>query len=127
MTSLADALQHLVGVVSTIPAPPFTGILILDVPPGLELDHRGRLKVARSMLREPKSYEDRFNELAASLPWINLSAYGILNGMLIVGVEHVPPQMSARERPAVVNYSGPTRRVVEQNWDVEALLAIEDT
>jgi hypothetical protein len=73
-------------------------------------------------------YEDRFDELMnAGLPWINMSCYGVHDGILIIGIESARPQ-NAQRGPVgrtSVNYAGPPVAVVQHGWDANEALTIE--
>lgn len=127
MKLLNDALEELTSMLANIvPLPPaFVDMRLLELGPGAKLDPAGRVRVSRSMLQTKEQYEARFAELLGSYPWINVSAYGMLDRTLIVGVEY-GARGTMSNRQAVINYSGPTNRVLDQNWDVRAFILLDE-
>lgn len=106
--------------------PPVQEVRLLEIGPGVGFDERGRLRVRRDDYRDLEGYKDRFEELlAAGLPWINVSCYGVDDYKLIVAVEVPGSGGSGLARRTSVNYSGPTRAAIEHGWDASMALAIE--
>lgn len=128
MSALKDHLEQLIGWIAPILGRPFptdTQIGLFEIDPNVRLDKAGRLIVSRKSIQTPAQFEERFSLLVGSLPWINLSAYGFLEEILVVGVEHGVIG-EPRTKPAAVNLSGPMRKVMDANLDVRAALAIDD-
>lgn len=66
----------------------------------------------------------RFSELLEEgHNWLNLSALGVLNGTLIVGVEK--PTKNAGSPTTSVNLSGPPNCVKDNDYNLENFLEIE--
>lgn len=127
MSSLSDALQGLLEFLKKQGTPPPTlEMSVVEVSAGTETDERGRLRIERSELRDPSDYETRFEALIKSgLPWLNVSCIGVSDSKLIVTVElpRVSSDVSARTS---VNYSGPSKAVLEHGWDAAQVLALQE-
>jgi hypothetical protein len=63
--------------------------------------------------------------MTVGLPWVNMSAYGIDAGFLIVGIEVPLRQAGKAANRTSINYSGPTAGVLQRAWDAAEALAIE--
>jgi hypothetical protein len=126
MTTLSECLEELLeGMTKRSIDPPSAEYKIAEIGPRHPLDARGRLRIARSALLTPHEYEPRFRELlAAGIPWINVSCYGIVNGYVIVGIE-TPEQSSVASSRTSVNYSGPPAKVLAHGWDGSEILCLE--
>jgi hypothetical protein len=106
--------------------PPTCEVRILELHVKSSVDGCGRFRVRRSDYREPKGYAERFGVLLeAGLPWINVSCCGVDQGNLIVVVELPREEARVHTSRTSINYSGPTRDVLEHNWDASVALAIE--
>jgi hypothetical protein len=82
-------------------------------------------RIDRSALHGVVHYAPRFAELLATgYAWLNLSCYGVLEGVAIFAVE-VPrePAGVAHGRTAV-NFSGPPTQL--SNWDAAGWISIDD-
>jgi hypothetical protein len=77
-------------------------------------------------VREPEQYEARFDELMkVGFPWMNVTCLGVIDGMLLVGVELprvAPPEPAKRTS---INLSGPMAKVLNSGWSAEEVLSIE--
>lgn len=126
MSALADELQRLFEFLERRTGPlPTRRLRIVEIRRGQPADGRGRARVHRNDLREVHEYETRFDELmAAGLPWVNLSCYGVLDEALIVAVETPAPPPKPAKRTSV-NISGPSAAVLRHGWDAEEMLAVE--
>ena len=87
----------------------------------------GTYHVRRDELRKPLDYGARFEELLrAGYPWLNMSCYGVHDGLLIVAIEVPSPRVGHSPGFATpVNLSGPTRIVLDHQWHVDSVLTIE--
>jgi hypothetical protein len=125
MTSFATAVEGLLEFLKKHGSdPPTRELLVVEVRPDAPTDERGRLLVGRNELRDPSDYEGRFESLMKSgLPWLNVSCVGIANGKLIVAIElpRTSPGVSTRTS---VNYSGPSRVVLDNGWDAARVLVL---
>jgi hypothetical protein len=65
-------------------------------------------------------FAPRFDRLLIEgYPWINLSAYGIRQGALVVGVERPREAGGVQAGQTIVNYSGPARGPQHTpNWEL---------
>jgi hypothetical protein len=127
MSVLANELRRLLEFLSDRGyQPAATNLRILEVPHGAPVDETGRIRVLRTDLYEPSEYAARFDELlAAGPPWLNLSCYGVLDDVLVVAVE-VPAWNAKPSARTSVNLSGPSRRVLARDWNVDGVLALTD-
>jgi hypothetical protein len=67
-------------------------------------------------LLSPAAYTERFAQLLASRPWVNLHAVGLLQRTLVVSIE-ASGDARPRETDASVQLSGPENRVTaETGW-----------
>lgn len=82
-------------------------------------------KVPRSALIPSKDYTKRFDELLDSgFHWINMNAFGIWSGNLIVVIE-LPSYKSGIPRDKVfVNFSGPALINKKPQWDLSERIEI---
>jgi len=107
-------------------AVPIAPVRVFEVPQPLQLAG-DRLVISRSSLVEPEVYASRFDQLAndGRFAWLNVSAYGLVAGFLVVGIE-LPPRPSDRPvvRPKSINFSGPPLSVIQANWDAIAGFAV---
>ena len=126
MTILADELQRLLGFLEEQGRrPPTRQLRIVEVPHGAPLDPLGRIRLRRNEVHEPSDYEPRFNELMkAGLPWLNVTCYGVQDDTLLVGIE-VPTAPVTPSSRTSVNFSGPAKRVVDNEWKVDQVLVID--
>jgi hypothetical protein len=102
------------------PLPSFEKLLFLDTAdPRVRYAHGWELEP--EVLVTAATYAPHFNRLLVSgYSWINLSAYGLWRGDLIIGVEQ--PRQTAQVPPGrtSVNYSGPSRgRDGKANWQLQ--------
>ena len=128
MTQLTQCLQELFAFLAKQQLlPPSRDVRIIEIRRDTPLDVRGRFRVPRNALREPSDFESRFEEIAKyGLPWVNMSCYGVHEGLLIVGIEL--PEAEAKDRPStrlIVNYSGPAACVIEHGWQIDPIAVIE--
>src|SRR5690348_6714025 len=117
-TSLSSHLLDLQAFLRELsPAPGWSRVLLVE---DSEIIRGTRSKVARSSLREPPAFSDRFDELARrGFPWINLVGNGILGGALIVSVETPRASTGTAIEHVAVNLSGPTKATREDGrWDL---------
>jgi hypothetical protein len=85
----------------------------------------GTFHVRQADFHKPTDYEMRFEELLqAGYPWLNMSCYGVHGGWLIVAVELPSPRPLNPGTPTSVNLSGPSRIVLDRNWQVDSVLTI---
>ncbi len=128
MSALSSSLIQLLEFVSRQePLPPSREVRIVEIPQHAPLADNGRIRVSRASLRTPAEYESRFEDLLSlSLPWINMSCYGVYNGFLIVGIELPGSRRNVDSvSPPSINYSGPQARVIEHDWNALEALAVE--
>ncbi len=105
-------------------APPTKEVWLVEIPPIVDVDRHGRLRVRRAEFREVDGYVERYAELvAAGLPWINVSCSGVDRDRLVVLVE-APRATRLPSSRTSINYSGPTKTVVENGWDATKSLAL---
>jgi hypothetical protein len=125
MGSLGENLEALMNFLNQIgQSPPKRQIRILEIAPGMTADERGRLRATRAALCTPEVYDKRFDDLlSVGLPWINMSAVGVLDEFLIVTIE-VPQRGPVAARTSV-NYSGPSTAVLNEHWDASVVLSTE--
>src|SRR5829696_4345058 len=118
MSSFSTILQGLFSFLerqNTVP--PTQDVQVIEIAVGTDLDDRGRLRIGRKEFCEPADYENRFDTLMKSgLPWINVSAYGVSEGKLIVAIE-LPQMLSNISTQTSVNFSGPALTVLEHGWN----------
>ena len=126
MSMLSSALEGLVAfLVATGNPPPTRCFRIIEIRPDAPTDHRGRIRVRRTDFVEPTLYEPRFDMLLeAGLSWINVSCYGLDGENLVVGIE-IPNPRPILVTPTPVNYCGPSRAVLDNEWRVDEVLSIE--
>lgn len=99
-------------------------VKIAEIDPELGAAPDGRILVQRSRLATPQAYRDRFEQLCTQgFPWINVSLMGQLGTDVIVSVE--VPLARRTDCPACsLNYSGPTRGVLENGGNAEIALKL---
>jgi hypothetical protein len=126
MSALEDELGRLLDFLDRQgPRPPTRRLRIVEIPHGMPIDQRGRVRVQKSQLCEPVAYEARFNELlTGGLPWLNMSCYGVSDDTLIVAVE-LPTPPSKRAAKTSVNLSGPSAAVLADAWNAGQVLSLE--
>jgi hypothetical protein len=126
MSSLSDALQGLFEFLKKQgEAPPTREVCVLEIGADTRVDHLGRFLIRPGELREPGGYEARFEDLMRSgLPWINVSCVGVVDGQLVVGIE-IPRASSARSTRTSLNYAGPVKAVLDQNWNADPVLVLQ--
>lgn len=125
MSALTDAIDALLASLDEAGlAPPSRDVRVIEVPARVPVDDRGRLLLLKSQLLEPSEYADRFAALMESRPpWINMSCYGVLDGMLIVAVE-IADKRTSPSPSTSVNFSGPARAVLDANWDANVAVSL---
>ena len=125
MSSFANAIQGLLEFLKKQgSAPSMRQLLVVEVRTDTPTDERGRLLIGRNELRDPSDYEARFEALMKSgLSWLNLSCVGIADGKLIVTIE-LPRASSETSTRTSVNYSGPSRVVLDHGWDAGQVLVL---
>lgn len=97
--------------------PPSREVWLVEVGSGADVDERGRPQVRRADFRDPRAYEPRFEALlAAGLPWLNVSCYGLDGNRLVVVVE--TPRASGASAVTPVNYSGPTTQALARGLNI---------
>ena len=126
MGSLSDALQGLFEFLKKQgEAPPTREVCVLEIGADRSVDQLGRFLVRADELREPGGYEARFEVLMKSgLPWINVSCVGVIGGKLVVGIEF-PRASSDSSARTSLNYSGPVKAVLDQNWNADPVLVLQ--
>jgi hypothetical protein len=126
MSALSNELQRLVEFMGRQgQQPPTRRLRIVEIPQGAPVDTLGRIRVQRQEVRAPAEYEARFDELMREgLPWLNVSCYGVDDGVLIVGIE-VPVASVKPSSRTSVNFSGPSAKVIDNGWRVDQVLSIE--
>jgi hypothetical protein len=142
MSALSIHLDRLLRwLESTELQPPSREVRIIEVNADGFNRSDGKDHVRKDELRTPLEYENRFDELLQTgYRWLNLSCYGVYEGLLIVAVE-VPSATVAQMTPSgwspegkprtlhpgcatSVNLSGPARIVLEHEWRVDSILTI---
>jgi hypothetical protein len=104
---------------------PTRRLRIVEIPHDAPVDQSGRMLVRRGDLREPLDYEARFDQLlAAGLPWLNVSCYGVLDETLIIAIEKPRPPSKPADRTSV-NFSGPNAAVLSHGWNADQVLSVE--
>jgi hypothetical protein len=122
MSALFEHLDKLLGALGSIGLrPPSGDMRIVEIGSGLGIPH-----VRREALRRPSEYEARFEELLeAGYPWLNMSCYGVHEGLLVVAIEVPSPRRLTPGHATSVNLSGPARIVLDHQWCVDAVLTID--
>lgn len=125
MSKFAEAVEGLLDFLEKVGSiPPTKAVSVLEVRPDTPIDKQGRLIVRRNELREPSEYEERFEALMRSgLSWVNVGCIGIADDMLVVTVE-LPPSSVVSPGRTSVNYSGPSRVVLDNEWDATQVLVL---
>jgi hypothetical protein len=128
MMTLPEAIQRLTEMLPQLAPglPLYKGILVFEVPPELRYDVDGRLPMYRSAFVAPQQKEAMFERLLTYAPWVNVSAYGIFEGRLLVGIEYKHTQRADLQKAPAINFSGPMVKVRDRGWDATAILAIRD-
>jgi hypothetical protein len=104
--------------------PPVKTAIVVEVGGANRFDAKGRLVVRRDTLCNATDYEERFALLMTQgKPWVNINCCGVHDGTLIIVVES-PPTTSQSQRTSI-NYSGPTRAVANNKWDLTNVLIFE--
>ena len=122
MSVLSDHIERLLDGLGSIGLPPPSrDIRIIEIAPGMGTPH-----VRREALRKALEYEGRFQELMqAGYPWLNMSCYGVHDGLLIVAIEIPSPRSLTSGHATSVNLSGPANIVLDHRWCVDSVLTIE--
>jgi len=123
MSALSNYLDMLLHWLESIGLhPPSQDVRLVEVILG-----DGTYHVRRDELRKPLDYGARFEELLrAGYSWLNMSCYGVHNGLLIVAIEVPSPRVGLSPGCTTrVNLSGPARIVLDQHWHVDSVLTIE--
>ena len=103
--------------------PPSRDVRIVEISQISRVSADGTYHVRRDELRRPLDYETRFDELLRTgYTWLNMSCYGVHDGLLIVAIEVPGPRTPYPGCPTSVNLSGPA---VDRKWNVAAVLTIE--
>jgi hypothetical protein len=127
MTSVAELHRHIDELVRRLsvnkPVPPFSQTRVVDT-----TDERVRYvaedrrwEMPQAALRTTSKFAPEFEKLtAAGYSWVNVTALGILNETLILGVEK-PRSAAGPGVPTSVNYSGPYIDVEtgDPNWEIQ--------
>lgn len=123
MTQLDDRLAELVEFLKALRPPRTSPIVIIEIQASDPFDPNGRLLVQAERFASTERYAARFAQLLdLGLPWINLSCVGVLHDKLVVAVEF-PSQPSGRAARTSVNFSGPSRAVLDHDWDAGLVLS----
>ncbi len=128
MTNLQMCLQQLFTFLTNSDlSPPSRDVRLIEIPGDAVVDGLGRLRLFRENLHELSEYEAQFEAIMNSgFPWINVSCYGIYEDHLIVAIEIPKMEVSkGSSRRSSVNYSGPSKAVVEQGWDISPIVVFE--
>jgi len=141
MSALADHLDRLLQWLKNIGLePPAREVRIVELRPDDFDQADGRHHIVIERLREPSQYANRFDDLLrVGYVWLNMSCYGIHDDLLIVAIEapsDTVPLWTASgwsEQPrelhpgcaTSVNLSGPTRAVIDHEWNVDSILVVE--
>ena len=122
MSVLSDQLERLLDWLGSIGLPPPTrDIRIIEIASGMDTP-----RVRRGALRKTFEYEGRFQELMqAGYPWLNMSCYGVHDGLLIVAIEMPSPRHLTPGQATSVNLSGPANIVLDHQWCIDSVLTIE--
>jgi hypothetical protein len=121
MSALSDHLGRLLNWLGSIGLhPPSQDMRIVEIGSGI-----GTPRVRREALLRPLEYEARFEELLqAGYPWLNMSCYGVHDGLLVVAIEVPSPRPLTPGHATSVNLSGPARIVLDHQWCVDSVLTI---
>lgn len=127
MSALSNAIESLFQFLAQNGCPPpKCDVLMAEIRPDTPLDERGRVRVRWSALHTPGAFEQRFEEILASgAPWINVTCYGLAREKLLIMVE-LPRVDAARAPRTSINFSGPVRAVLENDWAAEQAITIEE-
>ncbi len=127
MSALSNSLKELFGFLDDGgQPPPLREVRLVEISHVVATDERGRLLMSEDALQKPSDYTSRFEDLIHSgLPWINMSCYGVYDGLLIVGIE-IPDKAPEGNAPRLspVNYSGPQASVIRRGWDASERIVI---
>lgn len=82
----------------------------------------------RSAIHDIKDYENRFDEILKSgVPWVNVSCYGFLPGVMLIGIELPNSNNYNPPNKVAINYSGPPMSIDSRpRWDVFDRVIITD-
>ncbi|HET8925679.1 MAG TPA: hypothetical protein VFN26_22035 [Candidatus Acidoferrum sp.] len=127
MSALSNHLDRLLALLEDCGLhPPSRDVRIVEISQIRRVSPDGTVHVRRDELRSPLDYEARFDELLRTgYAWLNVSCYGVHDGFLIVAIEVPGPRTLYPGCPTSVNLSGPENRVLDQEWNVAAILTIE--
>jgi hypothetical protein len=91
------------------------------------IEHGKVIRIPRWALATPEEYAPRFDQhLDAGHSWINMNAAGILDETLLVVIE-LPKYVNTVPRDKVsVNFSGPSVKDGELQWDATERIIITD-
>jgi hypothetical protein len=123
MTRLDDRLAELVEFLKALQPPRTSPIVMIEMQGSDPLDPNGRLLLQADRFASAETYAARFEQLLdLGLPWINLSCIGVLHDKLVVAVEFPSPP-SGRATRTSVNLAGPSRAVLDHDWDAGLVLS----
>jgi hypothetical protein len=89
-----------------------------------DVERANGLRIRRSALKTPEEYAPYYDALLdAGYPWINMNAFGIVNGALLIVIERPRYTISAPRSKASVNFSGPS---TQTGWDLTDWVRIVD-
>jgi hypothetical protein len=128
MSALSDSLNELFNFLTRQGlTSPSKDVRFIEVSRETGVDSKGRVRISRESLHTPVEFEARFQEiLAFGPPWMNVSCYGVYEGMMVVGIE-IPDlrQRTGSVSGTSINYSGPPAAVLEHGWNALEILSIE--
>jgi hypothetical protein len=109
MSALSIHLDRLFHWLPSVDLEPLThDVRIVEVHCDAVNPDDGTYHVRRDELLTPSDYEARFEELLrAGYPWLNMSCYGVHQGLLLVAIEVPSPRPLQPGRATSVNLSGP--------------------
>jgi len=108
MSALRDSLNKLFAFLAEQgQVVPTSKVRIVEVRSDVAIDERGRPRLNR----------------ANGFSWINISCCGLDGEHLVVSVE-TPRETGRSHAQTSINVSGPTRGVLDHDWDVSEALAL---
>lgn len=141
MARLLDDLDKLLRWLESIGLqPPSQDVRVVELRTGDLNSIDGRYYIRAQELQKPLEYAKRFDELLRiGYRWLNMSCMGVHEGFLIVGIElpsdtvshwtdsgwSQKPRELYPECATSVNLSGPARIVLDHDWNVDSVLAID--
>jgi hypothetical protein len=101
---------------------PVADALVAEINP-TDFTAEGKAIVDLRLLERAPTYATRFESLLqAGYDWINLSYYGLLEGVPLVAIEL--PHAVSGARKTSVNHAGPSNQVAQSGGDARAAIEL---